>query len=154
MAEPASRIWVFYRTHMSAAALAGLCLLLTACTLPEPHTGQSLEVGRVYSVTSGSAFNISIGMRQAQADFILDWGGAFHEKYRNCETPNSVSDVLVGGHITNFDPPSSGCGADDLVEMWRADTFMRLAGWEDLILYVRHGRVTRIGWARLVGYIG
>jgi len=158
MSPPATRFRRIVQASIGLSAVAGLCAALSGCDgrfLPEPNPGQSVKVGRVYKVTSGSAFNVSIGMTQAEGDRLLDSGGAFKAKWRRCLTPNSIkpnSDIMVGGHITNFHPPSSGCGADDLVEMRRADAFTQSA-CEDLFLYVRNGHIIKIGWARLVGYI-
>jgi hypothetical protein len=158
MSPPATRLRQIVQASIGLSAVAGLCAALSGCDgrfLPEPNPGQSAKVGRVYTVTSGSAFNLSIGMTQAEADRVLDTGGAFKTKYRKCVTPSSLtptSNIMVAGHITNFHPPSSGCGADDLVEMRRADAFMQSA-CEDHFLDVRDGRIIKIGWARLVGYI-
>jgi hypothetical protein len=99
-------------------------------------------------MTSGSVFGVSIGMGQGEAHRVLQDAGGFKLRFRSCLKPATMIDAI--DHL----PGSNGCGGEELLEVWRADTFMRLAGWETLDLHVRDGRVVRIRWFRAVGYPG
>lgn len=84
-------------------------------------------------------------MGRDDAHRALEAGGAFKLRAVACRRKPGLND--------NWDRPfRNGCQADDLLEIWRADTFLRLAGWETLTLIVRNDRVVRIEWFRALGY--
>jgi hypothetical protein len=123
-----------------------LAALLAAC-LPDPRPGHKARVGEVETLTSGSAFGIASGMPLDEAHSTLRAGGAFTLKFIACMKP---------GFDDRLDLPyHKGCPkADDLQEVWRADSLLPGEGWETLLLNVRDGRIGRIRWNRAVGYPG